>query len=122
MTVEIADPAVPVSVTPAAAAHFRQRLERDQANGIRISVKESGCTGYMYEMDLVDKASGPDDIVIDLGEGHSVFVDASALTVMRGTVIDYVSEGLNRVLRFNNPNAQDYCGCGESFSIQGENA
>ena len=39
---------------------------------------------------------------------------------MRGTTVDYVREGLNSLLRFGNPNAKDYCGCGESFSIEPE--
>ena len=40
--------------------------------------------------------------------------------MLRGTTVDFVREGLNSLLRFGNPNAKDYCGCGESFSIDGE--
>jgi Fe-S cluster assembly protein SufA len=33
-----------------------------------------------------------------------------------GTVVDYVSEGVNKLFKFDNPRATDACGCGESFS------
>ena len=38
-------------------------------------------------------------------------------TLVQGTVIDYVTEGLNSALTFKNPNATAECGCGESFSV-----
>jgi iron-sulfur cluster assembly protein len=31
--------------------------------------------------------------------------------------IDYKKNGLNEGFEFGNPNAKDYCGCGESFRI-----
>jgi len=30
--------------------------------------------------------------------------------------VDYVREGLQSGLKFNNPNVKDACGCGESFN------
>jgi iron-sulfur cluster assembly protein len=36
---------------------------------------------------------------------------------LAGTEMDFVREGLNEGFRFNNPNAQDACGCGESVSF-----
>jgi iron-sulfur cluster assembly accessory protein len=111
------DPSVAVEVTEAARLHFRQQIRNAGVQGIRISVKESGCTGFMYVVDLVEQAQSGD---IALGEEHdpALFIDPAALKVLRGTRIDYVREGLNSVLRFENPNAQDYCGCGESFNLK----
>jgi Fe-S cluster assembly iron-binding protein IscA len=37
--------------------------------------------------------------------------------MVQGTEVDYATEGLNSTIKFNNPNAQDLCGCGESFSV-----
>jgi Fe-S cluster assembly iron-binding protein IscA len=31
--------------------------------------------------------------------------------------VDVVQEGLSRHLRFDNPNARQSCGCGESFGV-----
>lgn len=116
MTVHIADPAAPVSVSGAALEHFRRQIRAANAVGVRLSVKESGCTGFMYVVDLVDDHPA-DDIVLEPGDGVTLFLDSASLAILRGTRIDYVREGLNSVLRFGNPNAKDYCGCGESFSI-----
>ena len=44
-------------------------------------------------------------------------VGADALNVLRGTEIDFVTEGVNSVIKFNNPNVVAECGCGESFSV-----
>ncbi len=47
MTVETFDVSTDViSVTPEAAAHLKTQVEAKGVDGVRISVKESGCTGY----------------------------------------------------------------------------
>ncbi len=106
-----------ISVTPEAARHLKSTAESKGASAMRISVKESGCTGYMYVMEEVD--SGEDsDVTVDLDNGMHVFVDADSIGVLRGTELDYVREGINRTLKFKNPNVTAACGCGESFSIE----
>jgi iron-sulfur cluster assembly accessory protein len=57
-----------------------------------------------------------EDLVLTL-DGLELFLDKASLSVLQGTEIDYVTEGVNSTVRFHNPNAKDYCGCGESFSI-----
>jgi len=52
--VQHADPQAPVVVTESAVRHFRQQIQAAKAAGLRLSIKESGCTGYMYVMDLVE--------------------------------------------------------------------
>ena len=32
--------------------------------------------------------------------------------------LDFVKEGLNSSFRFNNPNVENACGCGESFGLK----
>lgn len=109
---------VPVSVSPAAVAHFRRQLDISKnARAVRLSVKESGCTGYMYVVDLVADIKDTDE-VLALDEGVELAIDRDSLTVVRGTQIDLVTEGVNRQLRFSNPNTADQCGCGESFSVK----
>ena len=105
-----------VSVTAAAAEHFRSSLAGTGHAGVRISVQESGCTGYMYVLDFVESQPG-DAQSLPLGDGLLLYIDRQSLPMLQGTEIDYVREGVNSELRFNNPNASNYCGCGESFSI-----
>lgn len=106
-----------VSVTDAAVEHFRSQLQKSAGAGaVRLSVKESGCTGFMYVIDLVPEATS-DDLPMQLADDVQLLIDRKSLPVVSGTEIDMVQEGVNRQLRFLNPNARDYCGCGESFNI-----
>ena len=118
MSVETFDVSSDVmSITPEAARHLKNQTESKGTSGVRISVKESGCTGYMYVMEEVD--SGEDkDVTVDLDNGVAVFIDVDSIGFLRGTELDYVKEGINRTLKFKNPNVTAACGCGESFSIE----
>lgn len=119
MTVEIVQPGQPVSVTQSAVQHFRDQIRDGGALGIRLRVKESGCTGYMYVLDLAD-SKPQDDMEIELADDVRLFLDTKSLPILQGVTVDFAKEGLNRVLKFINPNADSYCGCGESFSINQE--
>lgn len=102
-----------ISVSEEAAKHLRKQISK---RGVRISVKESGCTGYMYIMDEAD-SSEEGDLTMTLDNGLEVFVDAQALPLLKGTEIKYELEGVNRSIKFHNPNVTAACGCGESFSV-----
>jgi iron-sulfur cluster assembly accessory protein len=117
MSVETFDVSTDVlSVTPDAAKHLKTQVEAKGFKGVRISVKESGCTGHMYVMEEVNDSQAK-DVTLALDNGVSVFVDASSIGFLRGTELDYVRDGINRTLKFKNPNVTAACGCGESFSI-----
>jgi iron-sulfur cluster assembly accessory protein len=118
MSVEYIDPqAPPVKVTEAAVRHFRQTLAASRAAAIRLGVKESGCTGFMYVVDLAERAEER-DLELRLDGDVRLLIDRASIPVLRGTTVDFVREGVNSVLRFDNPNAQDHCGCGESFNLR----
>ncbi|MBZ5487144.1 iron-sulfur cluster assembly accessory protein [Halomonas aquamarina] len=105
-----------LSITPAAAQQIHRVLdERGQGLGLRVSVKPSGCSGYSYVLDFADDV-GDDEIRFE-DHGASVYVAPDALEMLDGSEVDYVSEGLNRFFKFNNPNVKDQCGCGESFTV-----
>lgn len=117
MTVVTVDPKFPdIRVTAAAEAHLRKQMNRVGAAALRLSVNESGCSGYMYELDYVDQPLA-DDVASRVGDALTLHVAAADIPLLRGTEIDCVKEGLNTVLKFRNPNAEAECGCGESFSV-----
>ena len=37
---------------------------------------------------------------------------------MKGSLVEYSEEGLNKGITFKNPNAKAVCGCGESFTLE----
>ena len=105
-----------LQVTEKAAAHLgRQLSQNGQAAGIRLGVKPSGCSGYMYVVDFVTTPTDQ-DVALEF-HGVPVFVDDLSLPMMDAVEVDLVTEGLNKGLRFHNENAVSECGCGESFSV-----
>lgn len=105
-----------LQVTEKAAAHLgRQLAQNEQAQGIRLGVKPSGCSGYMYVVDFVETPT-EQDIALDF-HGVPVFVDDLSYPMMDAVEVDLVTEGLNKGLRFINANAVSECGCGESFAV-----
>ena len=105
-----------LNISPAAAEQIHRVLEeRGKGLGLRVSVKPSGCSGYSYVLDFADEAAA-NDVAFE-EHGARVFVAPEALEMLDGSEVDYVSEGLNRFFRFNNPNVKDQCGCGESFTV-----
>lgn len=102
--------------TETAIAHLRGRLEDSGAPGLKLSLRESGCSGHMYELDYFETA-GEQAQLVRVSPAVSIFVPREQLHMVQGTRVDYVTEGLNAMLRFENPRAQAICGCGESFSL-----
>ena len=78
-----------ISVTPEAAQHLKSQVQAKGASAVRISVKESGCTGYMYVMEEVDSGEA-EDVTVDLHNGVNVYVDAGSIGFLLGTELDYV--------------------------------
>jgi len=67
-------------------------------------------------LDFADSAQADDEIV-EISPLLNVAVAADATDLLRNTEIDYVTEGVNGVIKYNNPNVVDECGCGESFNV-----
>ncbi|ODS62367.1 MAG: Fe-S cluster assembly protein HesB [Arenimonas sp. SCN 70-307] len=106
-----------ITLTPAAANRIRSyQADSPGTLGLRFGVRKSGCTGFAYVIDMASEA-GPDDHVFE-SAGVKVFVDADSLPQVDGTEIDFASQGLNQQFVFRNPNVEDACGCGESFSTR----
>ena len=105
-----------LSVTDKAIMRFRDKLSgQPNAIGLRISIKSTGCNGYSYILDYAGEVNDEDEHIkiSDI----SIFVDAESMSLIKGTEIDFIDEGLNQVFTFKNPNATGDCGCGESFSV-----
>lgn len=104
-----------ISFTPAALERVRQFLATHPDKvGLRFGVRRSGCSGWGYVVELAD-AVGSGDAVLEV-DGVRVLVAAESLPLVDGTRIDFVRQGLNAQFTFDNPNATDACGCGESFT------
>lgn len=82
--------------------------------GLRLGVIGGGCSGLSYKIDFDQKREK--DNVIEL-DGVKVFVDPKSSIYLKGITLDF-KDGLNgKGFIFENPNANNTCGCGESFSV-----
>jgi iron-sulfur cluster assembly protein len=106
-----------VTLTENAARQIRKQLaKRGKGLGLRLGVKKQGCSGFAYTFDYADELQVGDQVF----ESHdaNVVVDASSLVYLDGSSVDFVRDGLNDSFRVGNPNVDNTCGCGESFSVR----
>lgn len=105
-----------IYLSQAAQARIRRFVAKQAgAIGVRVAVKRSGCSGYGYDIDVID-AAAPQDKLFDYGD-FQVAVAESDLPLLMNVQIDVKKNGLNESFSFDNPQAQATCGCGTSFSI-----
>lgn len=105
-----------ITLTEKAAARAHSYLAKNErAQGLRLGVRNTGCSGYMYTIGLADTIN-PDDQIFE-SQGVKLVVSTKNLPYLDGMEVDYAKQGLNEGFRFNNPNAKEMCGCGESFSV-----
>ena len=119
MTVATFDPnsVLPVSFSEKALVHLAKQVEAKNAIGLQFDVKESGCSGYKYLLELAFDADEKAQ-KFELDNQLPLYILPEVLPLIRGTQVDYIQEGVNFRLDFNNPNATALCGCGESFTVE----
>lgn len=106
-----------VQLTENAAKRIQKQLaDRGKGFGLRLGVKQAGCSGFAYVLDYAD-AAGANDTVFE-AFGARVVVDKADLPKLDGITVDYRREGLSEAFKFDNPNAKALCGCGESFYLE----
>ncbi|MBN2318211.1 MAG: iron-sulfur cluster assembly accessory protein [Acidobacteria bacterium] len=103
-----------ITLTPVAIDKVKSILEgQEDNNGLRIKVVSAGCSGFQYRMTL-EKESVEDDEVLEM-DGLKLFIDKQSLLYLNGTKIDYIEGENGSGFKFENPNTQPSCGCGETF-------
>ncbi len=105
-----------IHLSERAAKRIRGQLaRRGRGIGLRLGIREAGCSGYAYVVDYAD-AVGPDDVVFE-DRGVKIVVHRDHVAFLDGLQVDYRQEGLNAAFQFHNPKARATCGCGESFAV-----
>lgn len=106
-----------VTLTESAAIQVQDQLnKRGKGLGLRLGVRESGCSGYAYVIDFADEVKS-DDTAFE-AHGVKVIINQDSLGFLDGLELDFAREGINSAFKFNNPNVTDACGCGESFTVE----
>jgi len=105
-----------ITLTEAARSRVGEIMSsKPEAKGIRIGVKNGGCAGMEYTIDLVEEeTAGEDKVVVPEG---TVYVAPQAVLFLLGTELDFEVTKLRTGFVFNNPNQSSACGCGESVEL-----
>ena len=103
-----------ITLTPAAIEFAREAIAGEDY-GLRVAIVGGGCSGYNYALNLDDDLD-EEDLVLQF-EDVRVYLDPHSYTLLKGTVINYVTEFGKSGFSFSNPNAKKTCGCGSSFSV-----
>lgn len=103
----------PVRFTDAAINTVKAAIEEEglsEQHGVRVAVRGGGCSGLGYSLDFDNEIRiGDNSIVVD---GLKIFVDMASAHFLKGTVIDYVTDGDESGFKFENPNPVRKCSCG----------
>jgi iron-sulfur cluster assembly accessory protein len=107
-----------IDITQAAAKEIKRlQLSRQQLDSsFRLSVKQGGCSGSMYTLDL-ESTIRPEDVRGE-SNGISFAIDPQSYPLVIGLKLDYAEDLMGGGFRFHNPNASSSCGCGHSFAIE----
>ena len=106
-----------MTLTEKAALQIQRQLEkRGKGIALRIGIKKVGCTGLAHTFELADEIR-PNEHSFE-SHGARILVDPESLVVLDSSHIDFVTDGLKQSFKFDNPNVDNECGCGESFNVK----
>ena len=106
-----------ITLSEAAANQIRSQIaKRGKGLGLRVGVKNVGCSGFAYTYEFADELHAGDQLF----ENHdaTLVVDPKSLACIDGARLDFTTEGLKQTYKFENPNVDSTCGCGESFNLK----
>ena len=107
----------PISFTDSAKkqlAIIQEEQSLGDDYGVRVGVKGGGCSGFSYVLGFDEKKESDNEFEIS---GVKVYMDKAHALYLIGVEIDWENGLNNRGFVFNNPNAEETCGCGDSFSV-----
>ncbi len=106
-----------INVTDKALAQIKvifSKQDTDSDQGLRLAVIGGGCSGLQYKIEFSDKKD-KDNIIEE--DNIRIFIDPKSSIYLKDVILDF-QDGLNgKGFVFQNPNATNTCGCGESFSV-----
>ncbi|MHB1022649.1 MAG: HesB/IscA family protein [Acidobacteriaceae bacterium] len=104
-----------IQLTETAAQALRSAIKTTTTPiaGMRLTVQAGGCSGFQYQMGLVESSESGD--ISCESQGLAIFIEPSSVALVSGTTIDFTDTLEGSGFSFNNPQAKSTCGCGRSF-------
>lgn len=94
---------------------LNEEANEQQPLMLRIRVDAGGCSGFIYEYDLVMDYE-PGDFIAEK-DNAIVVIDSLSQNFINGAIIEYIEELGHSYFKITNPAAQAKCGCGNSFAL-----
>ena len=79
-----------------------------------ISAKAGGCSGYLYDMVIVERPDEEGFQEIDV-DGVTILIHDNDSSLLNGLKLDFKDSLMGGGFHMDNPNADRACGCGQSF-------
>ena len=106
---------VELNFTESAISALKQNMAGDeQSHVLIISAQSGGCSGYLYDMKIIEDPGNDGFQRIDIG-GIEVLVNNKDSSMLSGINIDFKETLMGGGFQIENPNADRSCGCGQSF-------
>ena len=106
-----------MTLTDSAAERVKEIIANTEkpVAGLRVGVRNGGCAGMAYTMELADNVEPLDEVIEE--KGVTVLIDPKAVLFLLGSEMDFKVDRLSATFSFRNPNETSACGCGESVAI-----
>ena len=106
---------VEIEFTESAKQAMNSTMNDDEnTHVVIISAQSGGCSGYMYDMKIVEDPQDDSFQRIDVG-GMTVLVHNKDSAMLNGIRVDYKDTLMGGGCQIDNPIADRSCGCGQSF-------
>ncbi len=106
---------VDITITDSAKTAMSAAMGEDSAShALVISADSGGCSGFMYDMQIIEKPDGDGWQTIEVN-GVTVMIHDRDSARLDGIRIDHRASLMGAGFQIDNPNADRSCGCGKSF-------
>jgi iron-sulfur cluster assembly accessory protein len=118
-----------ITVTQAAKDHFIRTLmnasNKAQVPFTELFIKSStqGCNGVAFQYEMKSLSADHGGMILNpqvdpqVDFVYRLHFDDEAASLLEGSTIDYVKDGINSRITYDIPKAQGSCGCGQSFNF-----
>ena len=106
---------VKIDVTEAARNAVKSAIgQQVESHVLIISAKAGGCSGYLYDMVIVERPNEEGFQEIDV-DGVTILIHDNDSSLLNGLKLDFKDSLMGGGFHMDNPNADRACGCGQSF-------
>ncbi len=104
-------------ITDNAALRISELIANESNNKIalRVAVDGGGCSGFMYNFNLIDNINDEDFILEK--HGVKIAIDPLSQNFLTKCRLEFIEELGSAYFQISNPNVTAKCGCGNSFNI-----